>query len=134
MKRQAGIIVRGCGPYDLDCRAARILRWIRTAIHFVPDPIGIEAVASPAVQLRRILADGATDGDCDDASALAASLARAVGLESRLVLASFREDRRLHHVFAQAKGKRLGWIDLDPFRTERFNRRPTRLIFVRIPS
>lgn len=118
-------LARDTGPHDHDTRLRRIARWVADHLRFLPDPAGIEAVTTPAAHIRRIVQSGESVGDCDDAAALAGALAGAVGRRVRLHVVSYRLDRRFHHVFAVAEGSR-GWIDLDPFRSERFRPTPTR--------
>lgn len=93
---------------------------------FVPDPLETEAVGWPSFHIQAIREEGNTGGDCDDAAALAGALARSVGRPVRLIVASFRPDRKLHHIWAEGWAGEAGWVELDPFRAERFEGRPTR--------
>lgn len=116
-------ISQGTGPYNGAERARLILEWVRAHLHFIPDPVGVEALTAPALQLRNIAVHGETAGDCDDAAVLIATLARSVGLKTRFVAASFLPTRRLHHVWSEAYDG--GWIPLDPFRKETFGQAET---------
>ena len=127
----AARIVRGCGPRGFRCRIRRVLEWVRTRVEYIPDPIGVEAVGLASFHLERIKRDGVSFGDCDCAATLIGSLLRAVGFRVRLAAASFLPDRRLHHVWAEAFDPSRGcWVEVDPFRSERFSDRPTRLVYV----
>lgn len=107
----------------------RILAFLRDRLRFVPDPVGVEAIATPSFHLLAIGKDGVSAGDCDDAATLAGALARAVGAPVRLALASFRPDGRYHHTWAEGLANGA-WIQIDPFRSERTAARPTRLSYV----
>lgn len=122
-----------CGPVDSGCRLRRIARWVTDHLRFLPDPVGVEAIAEPVVHLARIAREGASYGDCDDAAALCGALARAVGSPARLLVVSIRPDRKLHHIFTQAASGLPGeWIDMDPFLTERRGATFTRLVPIRV--
>lgn len=126
VRETAHAIVLGCGPTDSDCRARRIVEWVRRRLAYVPDPIGVEAVALATSHLRRIAQNGVSQGDCDDATVLLGTLARAVGLPVRITVASFRTNRRLHHVWPDLMTG-AGWQEADVFRSERFNLSPSRI-------
>lgn len=135
VREAAADIVSGCSPHDGGCRARRILSWVSERMEYLPDPLGIETVALASWHLKRIRECGKTFGDCDDGVALIGTLVQSVGLPVRVALASFRPDGRLHHTWidvlvAEPSGQRA-WIVLDPFRSERFGRRPLRLEYVR---
>ncbi len=106
----------------------RILDYLKRNLRFVPDPVGVEAIATPSFHLLAIQRDGFSAGDCDDAATLAGALARAVGAPVRLALASFRPDRKFHHTWAEGLASGV-WVQLDPFRAERTAARPTRLVY-----
>jgi transglutaminase-like putative cysteine protease len=124
-------IVAGIAPGDNTGRLSRILSWVRANLSYLPDPREVEAVGTPVFHLNNIRVTGSSSGDCDDSAALVGALARSVGRKVRLHIASFRADRRLHHIWAEAQGDR-GWVQLDPFRSERFGRKPTRSVLVTV--
>ena len=124
-------IVAGIAPRDNTGRLARILSWVKANLNYLPDPREVEAVGTPVFHLNNIRITGSSSGDCDDAAALIGALARSVGRRVRLHVASFRPDRRLHHIWIDAEGDSR-WIELDPFRSERFNRKPTRSVLVMV--
>lgn len=121
----------GCRPYDHQCRAFRILEFLREHMQFTPDPRGVEAVGTPGFHLAQLTADGRMFGDCDDAAVLAASLALSVGMPARFVAASFKADGAFHHVWTEGYTG-AAWQELDPFRSERFNGQATRLLRVEV--
>lgn len=100
---------------------------MKAHLEYLPDPVGVEALGWPSWHIDAIDVRGSSYGDCDDAAALAGALAMAVGARARLVLASYKPDRRLHHIWAEGLSEK-GWIEMDPFRSERFTERPTRLV------
>jgi hypothetical protein len=131
VRHYAGQLNRGCAPYDHDCRLERIGKFVADHMNYLPDPVGVEAIGLASWHLKNIRVGGQTDGDCDDAAVLAGTLARCVGRPVRLHVASFLPDRRLHHIWAEARG-RDRWIQLDPFRSERFNRPETRTLLIEV--
>jgi transglutaminase-like putative cysteine protease len=122
-------ISQWCGPTDAVCRLKTIAEWVREHLRFIPDPVGVEAITTPEAHLLIIDREGVSAGDCDDAATLAGALARSVGAQVRIALASFRPDRKLHHTWAEGQAA-ARWIDLDPFRSERTAPRPSRLIYM----
>lgn len=130
--RAEAIAVTGdCPPMGMACRAHRLLAWIKRRMRYVPDPRGSEAIILPRYHLAAIRRAGVTHGDCDDAATLVGSLAVSVGLVVRLVAASFLPDQLLSHVWAEAYDGG-GWVELDPFRGERFDAQPTRVVIVEV--
>jgi transglutaminase-like putative cysteine protease len=127
----ASQLVASCRPNDPTCRAARIFAFVKSRMRFVPDPFQVEALGLASYHLKLIQERGETYGDCDDGALLIGTLARAVGLPVRLAVASFRSDQKFHHVWAEVRVPN-GWAELDPFRSERFNRKPSRLQVVPI--
>ena len=125
IRRRAAILSRGIAPGDHDARLEAILSWVRANLSFLPDPVGVEAIASPVFHVQSIEIGGGSAGDCDDAATLLGALARSIGRPVRLHVASFRPDRKLHHVWTDAAGARA-WLQLDPFRAERFSGIETR--------
>lgn len=128
--RDVAIAVTGsCPPMGMACRAHRLREWITRRMRYVPDPRGAEAITLPEFHLARIAERGITHGDCDDAATLVGALAVSVGMVVRLVAASYSPTRRLSHVWAEAFDG-VDWVDLDPFRSERFDAPASRLIVV----
>jgi transglutaminase-like putative cysteine protease len=92
------------------------------------DPVDTELVQAPALLLTQIVRKGEAFGDCDDAAGLIGALDQSIGIPMGLVIGSFLPTRQLHHVWAQAKLARAPVVQ-DPFRAERFNVPPTRLVY-----
>jgi len=126
VRAYAALISRRSAPDDHDSRLLAIRRFVSDHMVYLPDPVDVEAVGLPSYHLEAIRTTGGTAGDCDDAAALAAALARSAGRPVRLAVASFLPSQKLHHIWAEGLG-RSGWIDLDPFREERWTSKPTRL-------
>jgi len=122
---------RGCGPLDVECRARGIVGFVRRVMQYTPDPVGVEAVALASSHAANVLSRGYTWGDCDDATVFIGTLARSVGVSVRIVVASFRPTRQLHHVFPEllVAGQ---WADADIFRSERFEGVASRIARVHV--
>jgi hypothetical protein len=69
-------------------QAAAIFEFVKAEVSYVPDPRGIDYVASPTETLE------VGGGDCDDHAVLLSSLYEAVGIPTRVVLC--RSNRRRH--------------------------------------
>lgn len=68
---------RGVVP-DNDLAATRaVFDWIRSHVRYVRDPLGVEVVQEPEVTLK------IAAGDCDDQSALVASMLMSIGIPVR---------------------------------------------------
>ena len=126
VRAYAALIGQEIAPDDHDGRLLGIRRFVGDHMRYLPDPVGVEAIGLPSYHLEAIRNTGGTAGDCDDAAALTAALARSSGRPVRLAVASFYPSKKLHHIWTEARGS-SGWVDLDPFREERFEGRPTRL-------
>lgn len=94
-------------------RIAALRGWLADRLTFHPDPPDMEWVDDPAEQMMALRAVGRIHGDCDDAATLGATLARAMGLPSRFVVAGFgRAPAPYEHVWTDVfDGAR--WHDLD---------------------
>lgn len=92
---------------------------------YMRDPRTVELVKAPYLVAEEVLRGERPNLDCDDMSALIASLVLAVGGNARFVTCAFRNvffngQRQYSHVFAQAQDPRTGlWIVLDPVAAER---------------
>lgn len=98
---------------DARTRIATLRAWLTERFTFAPDPIDVEWVDDPKDQLTDLVTDGRVRGDCDDAATLGATLARAMGLPARFVVAGFGPPPApFAHVWAEVTdGAR--WYDLD---------------------
>lgn len=74
-----------------------------------PDPLGIEYVVSPDLQLCFFDKVGFLAGDCDDAATLAAALLVAFGVPCWFVAIRMAGDRDFSHVFCRTEAR-----DIDP--------------------
>ncbi len=70
---------------------------------FVADPPGLEILKNPSHHARRIYQDGFTTGDCDENSALVASMLLHNGLPARLIVMSNKPHKKFHHIFSGFK-------------------------------
>lgn len=83
-------------------RAARRIRdWLEMATRFVPDPLGVELIRTPALMLAMIECEGVAPGDCDDVAVLGATLGMAAGIPSRFVLLAFDDFGLYEHVYTE---------------------------------
>jgi hypothetical protein len=119
-------IARKFDRRDYRGQARGIHLYVRDHIHYAKDPRGTEAVASPIWTLYH------KAGDCDDQAILVASLAEAIGFETRFkaIKVDPRFPGEFSHVYAQIRmpgsgawvtsdtivpGKDLGWEAEDMF-------------------
>jgi len=86
--------------------------WLSRRFRFVADPIGVELLRDPAEAIRSAVKNGYTQGDCDEAAMLAASLGMANGIPARFRALSFTPNGPYTHVIADlfAGGE---WVPLD---------------------
>jgi len=89
-----------------DAESRALFEFVRDRIRYVKDVAGIETLADPAITLQRAV------GDCDDQTALLATLLEAVGYPTRFVMQGY-QTREFEHVFMQAfvNGE---WVTMDP--------------------
>lgn len=79
------------------------------------DPTHVELIKDPQRLVEEINATGSCDGDCDDATLLAATLCLHMGREVELVALGFGTDRELTHVACRVREpKTNAWIWVDP--------------------
>jgi len=99
-------IVSGCGSRDTSCEIKKIHDWIRKNIKFRRDPVDRELLqwASVTVELQA--------GDCDDFTILESSMLQTIGIPTRIVLLSGRQDQVWEHIFLEAFNDK-DWISLD---------------------
>ena len=119
-------LAAGCPPRGDACKIARVFDFTRERVRFCADPLGVELLHAPGFLLAQIELTGETFVDCDDAAVLQAALLGAVGTRSRFVVGSFLPSRAFHHVWAEGWDG-AQWVQMDPFREERFDQPPTRL-------
>lgn len=93
-----------------DAEVSALFEYVRDRIRYVRDVVGIETLADPRMTMLRMV------GDCDDQSALLATLLECVGYPTRFVMAGYHS-RDFEHVYVQALA-REEWVSMDP--TERY--------------
>jgi hypothetical protein len=92
---------------------------------YMRDPRTVELVRAPHLIVRELTAGKVPNIDCDDSSALIASLLLAMGCECRIVTVAFndrfyRGQRQFSHVFCQAhEPHSKAWVTLDPVAAEK---------------
>ena len=96
---------------DEIAEARAIYAMVRGWIRYVRDVYGVETIAEPWLTLRRRV------GDCDDQSALLASLYESVGFPTRFVMAAYNTPGMFEHIYLQVYAGNE-WLDVDP--TENF--------------
>lgn len=93
-----------------------ILTSVRRSMRYTPDPVGVETVKSPTFIMREIKAKGRAAMDCDDASVLAATLIRAVGVPTRFKVIKDSPTEYTHvYLEALVDGS---WVKVDPIARE----------------
>jgi transglutaminase-like putative cysteine protease len=98
---------------DSNATRARLLReWLKARYVFAPDPLELELVVAPPLQLCAYLQLGRLSGDCDDLATLAAALARAVHLPARFVVIALAPAGPFEHVWTEVFTGRE-WLELD---------------------
>lgn len=103
-------------------QALALRQWLAENFQFVRDPTDTELLHTPVYLLTHLGPDGMIRADCDDAAILGASLARAVGLQARLVVVAFLAPTApFRHVWAEVAAPsgpdRGRWVELDVTRS-----------------
>lgn len=119
---QARQIVEDFGASGRDeiGKALAIHDWMENHLTFIPDPVGVELLATPHYLIQRIQRTGMVSGDCDDTAILSAALGKAVGLKAKFRAMGFRKPgAAFRHVvtYLLAAGR---WVNLDTTRNPRF--------------
>lgn len=98
-------------PRDDLSEAASVFEAVRSWVRYVRDVVGVETFAEPWLTLER------RAGDCDDQSALLASMYEAIGYPTRFVMAAYQDPNIYEHIYLEvfAAGE---WFPVDP--TEKF--------------
>lgn len=111
----------GCMGRDEPCKYAAIREWMEEHLQFLPDPYGVELLATPRYLLDQIRTRQFVSGDCDDTAILGAALGKAVGMKARFVAMGFgRPGAAFKHVTTHllVAGR---WANLDTTRSQRFD-------------
>jgi len=105
-------IISPASRFDPRGQVRRIRDYVEGVTRWLPDPVGVEYLAGPAVLLREIDDHRRVGADCDDVAMLAAALLNAVGIRSRLVAVAFDPEGPYQHVFTEAWDG-AEWRELD---------------------
>lgn len=79
----ANDVVAAVEPRDKLTQVDTIYDWLLHHFRFVSDPVGVELLRDPAGSIREIKLRGYTQGDCDEAAMLGATLGMANGMPAR---------------------------------------------------
>lgn len=109
-------LVRNGPEYGKMAEVDSILAGVRRSMRYTPDPLNVETVKAPSFSVREIKAHGRAVMDCDDASTLAASLIRSVGIPTRFKVIK-DSPTEFTHVYLEAliDGR---WTMVDPIARE----------------
>ena len=101
------------GQNDRQTILRTIVDFTRDRVIYLADPAGAEYVIDPIALLELIRTKGRAYGDCDDKALLLASMAGAVGFETRIVGVHLHDPIYWDHVIT---GIRMDgrWVDIDP--------------------
>ncbi len=102
----ASALVKNLPQYDRLGEIEALHAYVRDAIRYTNDPLGMELLRTP----RAALEDGI--GDCDDKSTLLAALLRAIGRPSRFVAMALNGSASYSHVLVQTPWSQ-GWMTLE---------------------
>lgn len=86
---------------------------LRAVTRYVPDPVGVELIKAPWVQVDEIRTRGYTAGDCDDFASLSYTLLRNVGVAAELAVAWYGDNPNPTHIFVVIPTKGGGRIPFD---------------------
>lgn len=115
----ARTLVKGCVPRDYDAYARAVISFLQDSFQFVPDPRGVEWLATPRDLLTTVAQKGMVQGDCDEAAILGCALGKAMGRRCRFVIVAFNDSRAPYsHVYGLMQGASR-WYSLDVTRPER---------------
>lgn len=88
--------------------------WLSHRFRFVSDPVGVELLRDPAGSIERIRERGFTQGDCDEAAMLAASLGMANGIPAQFRALAFGTPTAPYsHVVCDLQTDGGKWVPLD---------------------
>jgi transglutaminase-like putative cysteine protease len=111
--RVANNVVAGCAPRDIGCQIESLSAWLDAHFRYLSDPVGVELLRDPNGGITEIVQNGFTQGDCDEAAMLAATLGMANGIPARFrALAFYTKDAPYSHVVCDLKGPN-GWTPVD---------------------
>lgn len=102
---------------DAYSEAQALFWYVRDHVRYVMDVNGVETLSTPLMTLET------RSGDCDDQSALLATLFEAIGYPTRFVVAGYNEYGVFEHVYLQVLLNDQ-WITCDPTENEGFGWEP----------
>lgn len=105
-------------PRDKDSHARAVKAYLVDHFQFIPDPRGVEALATPRIMLDRLRTGYFVQGDCDEAAILGAAMGKAIGLRAVFVALGFIPRAPLSHVYTILRGA-TGWLSLDVTKPQR---------------
>lgn len=107
-------IVANVAPRDVDGQINTIQDWLDSHFRYLSDPVGVELLRDPNGGISEILRLGYTQGDCDEAAMLAATLGMANGIPARFrAMAFYTKDAPFSHVVCDLLGSGKRWIPID---------------------
>jgi len=106
----AGHIVNGAR--STDARARALKNWLTPRYRFAPDPLELEVITAPDLQLCQYQTYGFLSGDCDDLAVTVAALGALAGLAPRFVVIALEPGGPFEHVWTELETE-SGWIEFD---------------------
>lgn len=98
-------------------RGVRAIRdFLGRHVLFTPDPVELELVQAPRLQIENITATGRAFGDCDDIATLGAALGLSAGFPARYVVLAFEPSGPWEHVYTELLASDGTWAELDTSR------------------
>lgn len=106
MRQAATSIIFLAPAKDAPSEVRRLFEYVQSTVRYTMDVNGVETLSTPQKTLAGRV------GDCDDMSALFATLCECVGYVTRFVVAGYETPGDLEHVYVQVcvNGQ---WIDAD---------------------
>lgn len=93
-------------------RAQALKVWLTPRYRFAPDPLELEVVTAPDLQLCQYQTYGFLSGDCDDLAVTVAALGALAGLEPRFVVIALEPFGPFEHVWCELSTE-IGWAEFD---------------------
>lgn len=110
----ANDVVANVAPRDTGNQIATIRDWLDSHFRYLSDPVGVELLRDPSGGITEIKQRGYTQGDCDEAATLAASLGMAIGIPARFrALAFYTKTAPYTHVVCDLRGPGGQWMPID---------------------
>lgn len=110
----ANDVIAATTPRDVAQQIDAIADWLSARFRFVSDPVNVELLRDPAGAVKRINSRGYTQGDCDEAAMLAASLGMANGIPARFRALAFGTPYApFTHVICDLRDQFGKWVPID---------------------